>query len=75
MGRAKARRLMRQAGVAVPRPQRRGPVTTDSRHGDGVAPHLLARQFDVEQPAHVWAGAITSVWTRAGGLSVSVLLD
>ena len=68
VGRAKARRLMRQAGVAVQRPQRRGPVTTDSRHGYGGAPHLLVRQFDVEQPDHVWAGDITSVWTREGWL-------
>jgi transposase InsO family protein len=75
VGRAKARRLMRQAGVAVQRPKRRGPVTTDSRHGYGVAPTLLARQFDVEQPDHVWAGDSTDVWTRAGWLSVAVLLD
>ena len=68
VGRAKARRLMRQAGVAVQRPKRRGPVTTDSRHGYGVAPNLLARQVDVEQPDHVWAGDITSVWTSAGWL-------
>ena len=29
VGRAQARRLMNQAGVAVQRPKRRGPVTTD----------------------------------------------
>jgi putative transposase len=75
VGRAKARRLMRQAGVAVQRPKRRGPVTTDSRHGYGVAPNLLARQFDVEQPDHVWAGDITYVWTGEGWLYVSVLVD
>ena len=66
VGRAKARRLMHQAGVAVPRPRRRGPRTTDSRHGDEVAPNLLARQCDVTAPDHVWAGAITSSWTAAG---------
>ena len=75
VGRAKARRLMRQAGVAVQHPQRRGPVTTDSRHGYGVAPTLLARQFDVAQPDHVWAGDITYVWTREGWWYVSVLVD
>ena len=32
VGRAKARRLMNKAGVAVQRPRRRGPMTTDSRH-------------------------------------------
>jgi putative transposase len=59
----------------VQRPKRRGPVTTDSRHGYGVAPNLLARQVDVEQPDHVWAGASTYVWTGEGWLSVSVLVD
>jgi hypothetical protein len=32
VGRAKARRLMHKVGVAVQRPKRRGPMTTDSRH-------------------------------------------
>jgi putative transposase len=40
-----------------------------------VAPKLLARQFAVEQPEHVWAGDITDVWTSEGWLDVSVLLD
>ena len=75
VGRAKARRLMNQAGVAVQRPKRRGPVTTDSRHGYEVAPNLLARQFDVAKPDHVWVGDITYVWTGEGWLYVSTLLD
>ena len=75
VGRAKARRLMHQAGVAVQRPKRRGPVTTDSRHGYAVAPNLLARQFDVAQPDQVWVGDISYVWTAEGWLYVSTLLD
>lgn len=75
VGRAKARRLMNQAGVAVQRPKRRGPVTTDSRHGYEVAPNLLARQFDVAKPDHVWVGDISYVWTGEGWLYVSTLLD
>jgi transposase InsO family protein len=75
VGRAKARRLMKQAGVAVPRPRRRGPMTTDSRHHDAVAPHLLARQFDVTVPDQVGAGDITSSWTAAGWLYLAVLVD
>ena len=50
VGRAKARRLMNKTGVAVQRPRRRGPMTTDSRHGYEVAPNLLARQFDLRLP-------------------------
>jgi putative transposase len=75
VGRAKARRLMHQAGVVGQRPTRRGPVTTDSRHGYAVAPNLLARQFDVAQPDHVWVGDISYVWTAEGWLYVSTLLD
>ena len=65
VGRYKVRRLMQQAGVSVRR-RKRCPVTTDSRHGDAVAPNLLARQFDVAQPGSVWVGDITYVWTAEG---------
>lgn len=75
VGRAKARRLMNQARVVVQRPKRRGPVTTDSRHGYAVVPNLLARQFNVAKPDHVWVGDISYVWTPEGWLDVSTLLD
>jgi transposase InsO family protein len=75
VGRYKARRLMRPAGVAVRRPRQRRPVTTDRRHGHPVAPTLLARQCDVEQPDQVWVGEVTYMWTAEGWLYVSVLLD
>ena len=75
VGRAKARRLMAEAGVAVKRAKKRGPVTTDSRHGYGIAANVLARQFDVGQPNQAWAGDITYVWTAEGWLYLSVLLD
>lgn len=75
VGRAKARRLMNKAGVTVQRPRRRGPMTTDSRHSYEVAPNLLARQFDVTAPDHVWAGDITYIWTAEGWLYLSVLVD
>ena len=75
VGRCKARRVMREAGVAVHRPPRRRPQTTDSRHGHSVAPNLLARQFDVEKPDQTWAGDITYLWTAEGWLYLAVLLD
>ena len=74
VGRSKARRLRPQAGVAVRRRQR-GPVTTASRHGDAVAPKLLARPCAVAPPDTVWGGEITDVWTAAGWESLAVLLD
>jgi putative transposase len=75
VGRAQARGVMHQAGVAVQRPTRRGPVTTASRHGDEVAPNLLARQVDVATPDHVWVGESRAVWTGEGWWSVSTRLD
>ena len=75
VGRSKARRLMKQAEVSVRCRKRRGPLTTDSRHGYGIAPNVLARQFDVAQPDQVWAGDITYVWTQEGWLYLAILLD
>ena len=75
VGRFKVRRFMKQAGVSVEGRRRRGPKTTDSRHGYGVAPNLLARNFDVTAPNVAWCGDITYVWTEEGWLYTSVLLD
>jgi transposase InsO family protein len=75
VGRAKARRLRQAAGVMGRRPTPPRPLTTDSRHGYGVAPTRLARPFDSETPDHVWAGDLTDGWTAEGGLSVSVRWD
>jgi putative transposase len=75
VGRAKARRLRQDAGLAVRRRPRRGPVTTDRQHRYPVAPNLLARQVEVDKPEHVWVGAMTSVWTAAGWLDVAVRLE
>lgn len=75
VGRYKARRLRQQAEVSVRCRQRRVPMTTDSRHGYGIAPNVLARQFDVAHPDQVWAGDITYVWTQEGWLYLAVLLD
>jgi putative transposase len=75
VGRFKVRRLMKQAGVSVEGHRRRGPKTTDSRHGYGVAPNLLARHFDVTAPDVAWCGDITFIWTEEGWLYTSVLLD
>ncbi len=75
VGRYRARSLMRQAGISVPRRTTRQPQTTDSRHGYGVAPNELARQFDVDAPNVAWVGDITYLWTAEGWLYLAVLLD
>ena len=71
----KARRLMQEAGVRGRRAKPRGPITTESRYGYGIADNVLARHCDVAQPDQAWVGDITSIWTAKGWLYVSVLLD
>ena len=75
VGRFRVRRLMKQAGVSVDGRRRRGPKTTDSRHGYGVAPNLLERNFAVTAPNVTWCGDVTYIWTEEGWLYTSVLLD
>jgi putative transposase len=75
VGRFTVRRLMQQAGVSVEGRRRRGPKTTDSRHGYGVAPNLLERNCDVTAPHVAWCGDITDIWTEEGWLYTSVLVD
>ena len=49
---------MREVGLAA-RPRTRGRVvTTDSAHGDPIAPNRLARQFDVH------GVALNQLWVR-----------
>jgi putative transposase len=70
-------RLMRDAGL-VARPTRRARVgTTDSTHGEPIAPNRLARQFDVHGVVvnRVWVGDITYIPTREGFLYLATVLD
>jgi putative transposase len=75
VGRCKVRRLMKQAGVSVEGRRWRGPKTTDSRHGYGVASNLLARHVAVTAPHGAWCGDVTDIWTEEGWWYTSVLLD
>jgi putative transposase len=75
VGRFTVRRLMQQAGVSVQGRRRSRPTTTDSRHGYGVAPNLLARNVDGMAPHVAWCGDITYIWTEEGWWYTSVLVD
>lgn len=70
-------RLMREDDL-VARPRKRHRVsTTDSTHGDPIAPNLLARQFDVNGVGlnRVWVADITYLPTREGHLYLATVLD
>ena len=70
-------RLMREAGLVARRPPRGRVVTTDSTHGDPIAPNRLGRAFDVHGVAlnQVWVGDITYIPTREGFRYLSTVLD
>jgi putative transposase len=69
-------RVMRAEGIRA-KTRRRFRVTTDSAHGEPVAPNVLARRFGVAAAARdrVWAGDITYIPTAEGWLYLAVVLD
>lgn len=77
VARKRVARLMRADGL-VARRRRRTVRTTDSTHGEPVAPNHLARRFavpDINGVNRVWASDITYVPTREGWLYLAVVLD
>jgi putative transposase len=67
-------RLMRQAGIAA-KTKRKFKQTTDSNHAMPVAPNVLDRQFDPDEPNASWAADITYIPTREGWLYLAVVED
>lgn len=70
-------RLMREGGLVARPRKRRRVVTTNSAHGDPIAPNLLARRFDVNGVVvnRVWVGDLTYLPTREGPLYLATVLD
>ena len=74
VGRERVARLLRDMGL-VGLPARRVRHTTDSTHGRPVAPNVLARHFEADQPNQRWTTDITFIWTWEGWLYLAVVLD
>ena len=74
VGEHRVARLMRVAGIRA-KTMKKWRATTQSNHRLPVAENILNRQFTVAQPNRVWAGDLTYIWTREGGLYLAVLLD
>ena len=50
-------------------------VTTGSRHNLAIAPNLLDRQFQADQPNAVWTSDITYISTDEGWLYLAAVID
>ena len=57
------------------RPKRRWRTTTDSRHGEPIAPNLLQRDFEAEAPDRVWVADTTYLPVLAGFVFLVAILD
>jgi putative transposase len=68
-----ARSLARQGLVA--RQRRRWRSTTDSAHGEPIAPNLLDRNFTAEAPDKVWVADTTYLPVIGGFIFLVVIID
>ena len=74
VGKERVQKLMQRHGIRA-RGKKRFKVTTDSNHNLPIAPNLLNREFNVDQPDKVWAGDITYIATDEGWLFLAVVID
>jgi putative transposase len=69
-------KVMRQEKIRARTARKFVPRTTDSRHGEPVAPNLLDRRFDdATLPNQTWAADITYVPTDQGWLYLAGVID
>ncbi len=72
--RKRVERVMRENGI-VGRQKRRFRRTTDSKHGNPIAPNVVKRNFEPKAPNQLWAGDVTYIATSEGWAYLAVLLD
>ncbi len=65
--------MVRQGLVA--RRRRRWRTTTDSRHGEPIAPNLIKRNFSAAAPDRVWVADTTYLPVVAGFVFLVVIID
>ena len=74
ISRRKVGKLMKESGLEV-KTKRKFKATTDSNHNQSIAPNLLDRKFDMQQPDCYWVGDITYVSTEEGWLYLATVID
>lgn len=74
-GRHRVARLRRLAGIVALRRRRYVRTVQVRQHETPAIPNRLNQQFAVSAKNRVWAGDLTFIPTRAGWLTVAVLLD
>ncbi len=72
--RARVARLMSKNGIHA-KTKRKFKVTTHSNHKYPASANLLNQNFHCDQPNKIWVSDITYIWTMAGWLYLTVILD
>jgi putative transposase len=72
--RKRVARLMREMGIKA-RHKKKFKVTTNSKHDHPIAPNLLNRQFQTDDPNQVWVADITYIRTFEGWLYLAAVMD
>lgn len=75
IGRRRVARIMRQKGICGRCRVRRAPQTTDSDHGQPVAPNLLKDRPSPSRINEVWVTDITYIPTDEGWLYLAGIID
>lgn len=73
-GKDRVERLMQENGI-YGKHKRKYKVTTNSKHRLSVAPNLLNRNFNPDQPNQAWVSDITYLWTDEGWLYLAIVMD
>ena len=68
-------KVMRQRRIRAKSKKKFVPRTTDSTHGQPVAPNVLDRQFGAQAPDRKWAVDITCVPTDEGWIYLAGVID
>lgn len=74
VGRKRVERHMREQGL-VGRRKPKFRRTTDSNHREPIAPNVVDRNFEVDEPDRVWVADITYIWTLQGWMYLAVVID
>jgi len=74
VGKDRVRKLMQQHGIRA-KTKRKFVVTTDSKHSLPVAPDLVQRRFNPQEPNQLWCGDITYIQTDEGWLYLAAVID
>ena len=75
VGKNRVARLMRLSGIKARRKRPFRPRTTDSRHGEPIAPNRLKSTPNLIRPNQVWVSDITYIWTAAGWVYLAAIMD